>query len=151
MAFQNLCHFDKLSMWNFDVKSMANRRGCVHWVQHEWITTGNSPSLISIIHGRQPKWAFNLPKACSITILADDNQKPKNRLSRVLLPFAYSFIMNGRRGYAAVVDLGFDFTGCAMSQSREYKWNWWLGGGGGVAFWASEVNAFRAIGRLKPV
>ena len=25
-----ICHFDELSMWNFNVESMANRRGCVH-------------------------------------------------------------------------------------------------------------------------
>ena len=31
-AFQNLCYFDELSSWNFDVQPMANRRGCVHWV-----------------------------------------------------------------------------------------------------------------------
>ena len=26
-----ICHFNELSTWNFDIESMANRRGCVHW------------------------------------------------------------------------------------------------------------------------
>ena len=59
-----------------------------------------SSSLISILCRRQSKRAFNLPKAHSVTIPADDNQKPKNCSWGVLPPFAYSFIMNGRKGYA---------------------------------------------------
>ena len=27
----NLCHFDELSKWNFDIESIANQPGCVHW------------------------------------------------------------------------------------------------------------------------
>ena len=45
--------------------------------------------------------------------------------------------------------LGFNFRGCAMSQTREYKWK--LGFRGGGAFCAPEDNAFRAISSLKPV
>ena len=29
----------------------------------------------------------------------------------------------------SVVDLGFNFRGCAMSRTREYKWKWGFGGG----------------------
>ena len=30
-----------------------------------------------------------------------------------------------------VADLGFNFMGCAISLTREYKWNWGSRGGGG--------------------
>ena len=75
----------------------------------------------------------------------------------MLLPFyrSYSMIIAnlvcniGISKLVAAADLGFNFRGCAMSRTREYKWNWGVGGVGG--FRDLEANAFSAICTLKPV
>ena len=68
-----------------------NIQACAYYKY--WYFISISMSLL-----RQPKRPFNLPKAHSLTILADDSLKPKNCSSWPFPPLANSFIKKGSKG-----------------------------------------------------
>ena len=60
------------------------------------------------------------------------------------------FSKNNKKKKTLVADLGFNFMGCAISLTLEYKWNWGSRGGR-REFCTPEANTFRANCSLKPV
>ena len=54
----------------------------------------------------------------------------ENKMPNMFLLMQHVVELRLKKQFSAT-DLGFNFTGCAMSRTHEYKWNWEFGGNRG--------------------